>query len=166
MQGAQVQSLVWEDSTCRGETKRACYICWVCALEPSSCYNWSPHVLESVILNKRSHLIEKPMHSNNEQPLLAATRENLNKAMKTNCVTQIFLKSIILFGTFLSRTNSAGRWPFCPPPPPFQETILSKSGITTSFILLLHLERGPGRLCLLYFPTLWSSVPVDQASLW
>ena len=35
--------------------------------------------------------------------------------------------------------------PICSPPPAFQEIILTKPGITTYFILLLPLERGPGR---------------------
>ena len=35
--------------------------------------------------NKRSHHNEKPEHCNEEQPPLAATRESLHAAMKTQC---------------------------------------------------------------------------------
>ena len=39
--------------------------------------------LELMLRNKRSHLNEKPVHSNEEEPPLAATRENPRAAMKT-----------------------------------------------------------------------------------
>ena len=42
-----------------------------------------PACLEPVLRNKRSHRSEKPAHRNKEQPPLAATRESLCTAMKT-----------------------------------------------------------------------------------
>ena len=64
--------------------------------------------------------------------------------------------------------------PICPPPPAFLEIILFKPGITMSFMLLLPLERGPGREDFFFqcFTLLWGSVPLtklpcDRAfSLW
>ena len=44
-----------------------------------------PARLEPVLRNKRSHRNEKPAHRNEEWPLLAATRESPNAAMKTQC---------------------------------------------------------------------------------
>ena len=38
-------------------------------------HNYGAHALEPMLCNKRSHCSEKPMHCNEEQPLLAATRE-------------------------------------------------------------------------------------------
>jgi len=42
-----------------------------------------PAFLELVVHNKRTHGNEKPTHHNEEQPLLAATRESLRAATKT-----------------------------------------------------------------------------------
>ena len=42
-----------------------------------------PLHLELVLCNKRSYSNEKPAHPNEEKPLLAATRENLHTATKT-----------------------------------------------------------------------------------
>ena len=36
-------------------------------------------------VSRRGHHKEKPAHSSNEWPLLATTRENSHKAMKTQC---------------------------------------------------------------------------------
>ena len=44
----------------------------------------SPHSLESV-LHKGSHCKAKPVHCNEEQSLLTASRESLHAAMKTQC---------------------------------------------------------------------------------
>ena len=52
VQGTQVWSLVQEDSTCLVATKPTCHDCW------------SPHILEPVFCNKRSHCIEKPLPCN------------------------------------------------------------------------------------------------------
>ena len=43
MQGTRVQSLVWEDTTCRGATKPVRHNYWACALEPAS-HNYWAHV--------------------------------------------------------------------------------------------------------------------------
>jgi len=42
-----------------------------------------PAFLELVVHNKRTHGNEKPTHHNEEKPLLAATRESLWAATKT-----------------------------------------------------------------------------------
>ena len=41
MQGTQVRSLVWEESTCRGATKPVCHNSWATTLEPPRCNCWS-----------------------------------------------------------------------------------------------------------------------------
>ncbi|KAJ8790001.1 hypothetical protein J1605_004753 [Eschrichtius robustus] len=53
MQGTRVQSLIREDPTCRRATKP-----------------------QPVLRNKRSHRNEKPVHHNEEEPPLTATRES------------------------------------------------------------------------------------------
>ena len=90
MQGTLVQALVWEDPTCRRATKPMRHNYWACALEPMSHNYWArvpqllkPVHLEPVLHNKRSHCNEKPMHRNKEEPPLAATRESLRAATKT-----------------------------------------------------------------------------------
>ena len=92
MQGTRVRSLVWEDPACHGASKSMCHNYWVCALEPVS-HNYSARVpqllkpthLEPMLLNKRSHHNEKPVHRNKELPLLTRTRESPRAAMKTQC---------------------------------------------------------------------------------
>ena len=71
MQGTWVRSLVREDLTCRGATK------------PVSHNYWAHMRLEPVLHNKRSHRNENPVRRNEEQPPLAATRESLHAARKT-----------------------------------------------------------------------------------
>ena len=51
MQGAWVQSLVWEESTCRRAAKPLTHNYW-------------NHALEPVPFNKRSHESEKRVHRN------------------------------------------------------------------------------------------------------
>ena len=64
MQETQARSLVWEDPT--GEE----------AVKPM-CHNyWSPYTPEPMLHNKRSHCSEKPVHLEEEQLLLATTRES------------------------------------------------------------------------------------------
>ena len=90
MQGTWVWALVQEDPTCRGATKPVHHNYWAHALGPTS-HNYWAHVpqllkpvgLETVLCNKRSHCNEKPTHRNEEQPLLAPTRETPRLAMKT-----------------------------------------------------------------------------------
>ena len=90
MQGTQVRALVWEDPTCRGATKPVRHNYWACTLEPASHNYWArepqllkPMRLEPMLRNKRSHLNEKPVHRNKEQPLLTAARESPHAATKT-----------------------------------------------------------------------------------
>ena len=67
MQGTQVQSLLWEDSTCCRAAKPVCHSYWDCALEPVSCHGWArgprtwgssfcsrsfKHLLNSTLLEK------------------------------------------------------------------------------------------------------------------
>ena len=47
--------------------------------------------LEPVLRNKRSHRNEKPVHHNKEEPPLAATRESLRTATKTQCSEKLKL---------------------------------------------------------------------------
>ena len=61
--GNMVQSMFQEDPMCCGAT------------EPTGHNYWSPHALEPVLCNKRSHHREKPP--------LSTTRESLCTAMKT-----------------------------------------------------------------------------------
>ena len=63
MQGTQIQSLVWEDSTCYGATK-------------AIATNSSAHVLQRPKLGtwSRCWQQEKPVHRHQEQTLLARTR--------------------------------------------------------------------------------------------
>ena len=75
-----------------GATKPMCHNYWACALEPMSHNYWAhmsqllkPAHLEPVLCNKRSHRNEKPVHRNEEWPLLTATRESLHAATKTQC---------------------------------------------------------------------------------
>ena len=78
MHGTRVQSLVWEDPTCRGATKpvRHNYLAHAPQL-------LKPARLEPVLHNNRRHRNEKPAHSNEERPPLAATRESPRAATKT-----------------------------------------------------------------------------------
>ena len=62
MQGTGFLSLVWEDPTCCGATKLVCYNYWA-------------HEPRAYAGNKRSHHSEKPVHRDEEEPLLIATRE-------------------------------------------------------------------------------------------
>ena len=59
MQGTRVRSLVREDPTCCGATKPMCYLACVPQL-------LKPAYLEPLLLNKRSHHNEKPVHLNEE----------------------------------------------------------------------------------------------------
>ena len=61
MQGTQVLSLVLEDLTCLGATKPVHHNYG--AYMPQLL---RPHALEPVLLNKRCHRNEKPMHHNEE----------------------------------------------------------------------------------------------------
>ena len=90
MQGTRVRALVREDPTCSRATKPMHHNYWACALEPTSHNYWAhvpqllkPACLEPVLRNKRNHHNEKSTHHNEEQPPLAATRESLRAAAKT-----------------------------------------------------------------------------------
>ena len=78
-----------KDPTCFRATKPVCYNYWAHALEPTSCNSWTwemhrePLCLEPALCNGRSHHNEKPEPCNEEQPLLATTRESLHTATKT-----------------------------------------------------------------------------------
>ena len=64
VQGTWVQSLVWEDSTCLGETKPVHYNYWACVLQLLKLGSLEP------VLHKRNQCSEKPMICNKEKPLL------------------------------------------------------------------------------------------------
>ena len=80
MQGAWVQSLVQEDSTCHEATKPMHHNYWACVLQ-----GMKPKCLQPVLRNKASHRNEKPEDHNEEQPLITAIRESPCKATKTQC---------------------------------------------------------------------------------
>ena len=88
MQGTWVRALVQEDPTCHGATKPMSHNYWGCTLEPASHNYWirtpqllKPACLEPVLHNKRSQHNKKPMHCNEEYPLLS-TRESPRMATK------------------------------------------------------------------------------------
>ena len=90
-QGTRVWSLVREDPTCRGATKPVCHNYGACALEPMSHNYWAhvpqllkPAHLEPVLHDKRSHRNEKPVHCNEEQPLLAQLGKASMQQQKPN----------------------------------------------------------------------------------
>ena len=91
MQGTRVRALVWEDPTCRGAAEPVCHNYWACTLEPAShsCWAHVPRLLKpkdlGPVLHRRSHRSERPAHSNGERPPLAAARESLRTATKTQC---------------------------------------------------------------------------------
>ena len=85
VEGTQVWSLVQEDSTYHGESK------------PMYSWNYCPHsrahelqlpkpaCREPERHSKRSHRSDRPVHLNQEWPLLTSTRESPPAAMKTQC---------------------------------------------------------------------------------
>ena len=58
MQGTQVRSLDWEDSTGTGATKAGGHNHWACALGPVSHNYWSLHTLEHTRLNYWAHVLQ------------------------------------------------------------------------------------------------------------
>ena len=63
LQGTWTQSLVREDAMCRGATKRVHHKCWARVLQLLK-----PACLEPVLLNRRSHRSERPVHHNRVVP--------------------------------------------------------------------------------------------------
>ena len=101
VQGTWVPALVWENSTCRGATKPMRHNYWAYALEPVSHNYWAhmpqllkPTCLEPMLRNRRSHGNEKPVHQNEKQPPLVATRESPCVATKTQCSQKLINKFI------------------------------------------------------------------------
>ena len=79
-QGTRGQSLIREDTPCRGATKPIClnYCAWT--LEPVSHNGWAhglqalkPKCPEPALCNERSHSNEKPARTTGLQPPLTAT---------------------------------------------------------------------------------------------
>ena len=89
MQRTRFQSLVWEDSTCWEAAKPMHHNYWSLCLEPVS------H-------NKRSYHDKQPMHCNEGQPQLDATRESPHAAKKI----QHNQKTITTKRTDLSNTET------------------------------------------------------------
>ena len=83
--GKQVRFLILEDPTGLGATKPVHPSYWACKPQLLK-----PMCLELVLCNKRSHCSEKPAHGNEEEPLIATTRENAHAVTKTQC-SQILL---------------------------------------------------------------------------
>ena len=84
MQEAWVRSLIQEDSTCCGATKPM-HNYWAHALEPGSHNYWSLSALEPMPApTTREATTKRSPHTTTREELqLAATRENLHAAMKT-----------------------------------------------------------------------------------
>ena len=59
-QETRVQSLIWEDPTCRGTTRPEHPKYWACALEPRSCDCWSLHVPEPILCTKGAPTMRSP----------------------------------------------------------------------------------------------------------
>ena len=102
MQGTWVRALVQEDPTCHGATKPMSHNYWGCTLEPASHNYWirtpqllKPACLEPVLHNKRSQHNKKPMHCNEEYPLLS-TRESPRMATKNQRSQESINQSINL----------------------------------------------------------------------
>ena len=93
VQGTQVRSLVWEDSTCLRAIKPVHHDYWACSLEPSSHNYWRLRTLGPVCHNYWARVLQplKPTHCNEEHPPLSATRGSPRAAMKTQH-TQKFKK--------------------------------------------------------------------------
>ena len=64
VQGTQVWSLVWKNPHYHKATKPTCHSYWISS------------TLVSVLGDKKSHCTEKPVHGNEEEPPLSATRES------------------------------------------------------------------------------------------
>ena len=79
VQGTQVCSPVWEDSTCRGATKPVHHEYLAHTLQLLN-----PVHLEPVLFNKRSHYNEKSVRGK-EKPSLPQQGKSLGTAMKTQC---------------------------------------------------------------------------------
>ena len=92
VQGTWVQSLVWEDPTCREATEPMRHNYWACALEPE-CWNYwacvlqplKPVRLEPVLRNEKPPQRERSPRTTTKRSPHAATRESLCAAMKTQC---------------------------------------------------------------------------------
>ena len=76
-QGTWIQSLVWEDSTCRRATKSMHHNYWAWTLEPASCNYWylMMQLLKPVFWNKRSHHNEKPSLLQGESPCVIKNKK-------------------------------------------------------------------------------------------
>ena len=90
LKGYGLWALVRKDPTCRGATKPVRHNYWACALDPANHNYWAhvpqllkPTRLGPMLHNTRSHHSEKPAYLKEEQPPLAATRESLHAATKT-----------------------------------------------------------------------------------
>ena len=77
MQGAWVQSLVWEDPTHRRAVKPVRHDYRACVL-----LRLKPERREPALCNRSRHHNEKPVNRNQEQPLFTATRESPRTARK------------------------------------------------------------------------------------
>ena len=103
MQETWVQSLLLEDPTCGRATQPMCHNHWACAREPRSHSHrahvhsyWSPHALEPVLHNKRSHHNETPVPCNWREPLLVTIRQRKATKSQHSQINKIIFKKIIL----------------------------------------------------------------------
>ena len=92
MQGTQIWSLVWEDSTCHGATKPVCHHYWAHVLQLLR-----PAHLEPVLCYKSSHHDERPAHRNEEelcslQLEKTHSQQRRPSATKSKCVIITFIQ--------------------------------------------------------------------------
>ena len=106
MQETQVQSLVWDDLTCRRATKPVPQPLNMCALEPGNSNYWIPCALQPGFHSKRSPCSEMPVHHSKrvtptchkkEKP---AQQPRLRTA-KNKYINNSFKKSLVRWKTYL-----------------------------------------------------------------
>ena len=113
MQETRIQFLVQEDPTYCKATKPVHHNYCTCALEPRSGNSWSPHALEPMLHNKRSHWDEKPSTTTREWPLLTMAREKPTQQWRPSTATMItkefseWLKKVFTMKEAIHHQNSS-----------------------------------------------------------
>ena len=88
VQETQVQSLVWEDSTCCGAAKPEHRSHWTCAREPGSHSYWSACARDPALCNKGGRCKEEHRHWTQEQPSFTATGEKPAQQQRLSTATK------------------------------------------------------------------------------
>ena len=98
MQGTQVRSLVQEDPTCLGATKPVNHSYWARDLESTRWNNWHPCTYSSCYATRKATTMRSLSTATTEQLPLAATRESLCTATKTQRSQKLKKKESYLIG--------------------------------------------------------------------